>query len=192
MDVSISAAALALVWPLMLIVALAVRISSGRPVLFAQLRAGLGGKAFRIYKFRTMVPDAEARKGEVAHLNEMTGPVFKASRDPRVTGIGRALRRLSLDELPQLWNVLKGDMSVVGPRPLPLDEAAACGPGRELRESVRPGLVCLWQVRGRSSIRSFDEWLRLDLRYVERRSVWLDLDILTAAIPAVLFGQGAR
>jgi len=191
-DILVAMIALVALSPLMALVALAVRLASGRPVIFRQERAGRRGVPFTIYKFRTMAADAEERKAHVEHLNEMCGPVFKSGRDPRVTPLGRVLRRLSLDELPQLVNVIRGDMSLVGPRPLPLDEARACTPEQRRREAMRPGLVCLWQVRGRSQITSFDEWAGLDLEYVDNWSLWLDFKVLVAAIPAVLSGRGAR
>lgn len=192
-DLGVAAAGLAVLSPLFLLIAVAARLfSRGGPVIFSQIRCGLRGRRFRIYKFRTMIVGAEKMKDEIAHLNELAGPAFKSFRDPRVTRVGQVLRRFSLDELPQLWNVLKGDMSLVGPRPLPTEEAEGCSPEQRRRMDVRPGLVCLWQVRGRSLITDFDEWMRLDLRYVDSWSLGLDMEILFRAVPAVLSGRGAR
>jgi lipopolysaccharide/colanic/teichoic acid biosynthesis glycosyltransferase len=177
----------------MVIVALLIRLHSRGPVIFSQNRSGLHGRAFRMYKFRTMVTNAEQARAELENLNEMTGPVFKVKNDPRVTSIGRFLRKTSLDELPQLWNVLRGEMSMVGPRPLPLYETANFGDVTQRRRmSVRPGLTCLWQVRGRNKITDFKDWVRLDLEYIDRWSLWLDLQILFRTIPVVLLGWGAK
>jgi lipopolysaccharide/colanic/teichoic acid biosynthesis glycosyltransferase len=192
LDVLAAAGALIPLSPLLVLIAIAVKLTSRGPAVFSQLRCGRGGKPFRMFKFRTMVAGAEELKADVLDLNEMTGPAFKAGRDPRVTSLGRFLRRFSLDELPQFWNVLKGDMSLVGPRPLPVEEAAACTGEQSRRHEMRPGLACLWQVRGRSEITDFDEWARLDLEYVDNWSLWLDVKILLGAIPAVLTGRGAR
>lgn len=179
--------------PLLLAVALLVRFTSPGPVLFRQQRAGLNGRPFTMYKFRTMVTNAEQLKQELAQLNEMSGPVFKLTNDPRVTPIGRWLRKFSLDEFPQLFNVLKGEMSLVGPRPLPLEEVARFDDvAHRRRLSVRPGLTCLWQVSGRNEVRDFREWVRLDLQYIDHWSLWLDLRILIRTIPVVLLGKGAK
>jgi exopolysaccharide biosynthesis polyprenyl glycosylphosphotransferase len=177
----------------MLLIALAIRLSSPGPVLFRQVRCGLNGRPFTMLKFRSMVTDAEQRKAELAAFNEMTGPVFKLTNDPRVTRVGRFLRRWSLDELPQLINVLRGEMSLVGPRPLPVDEVARFNDRQHRRRlSVKPGLTCLWQVSGRNNVRDFKEWVRLDLEYIDNWSLWLDLKILLRTIPAVLSGAGAK
>jgi lipopolysaccharide/colanic/teichoic acid biosynthesis glycosyltransferase len=161
--------------------------------LFRQQRAGLNGQPFTMFKFRTMVSNAEQLKAEMAALNEMTGPVFKVTNDPRVTHLGRFLRKYSLDELPQLFNVLRGEMSLVGPRPLPVDEVARFDDvSHRRRLSVKPGLTCLWQVRGRNQIMDFRDWVRLDLEYIDNWSLWLDLKILLRTIPAVLAGTGAK
>jgi lipopolysaccharide/colanic/teichoic acid biosynthesis glycosyltransferase len=144
-------------------------------------------------KFRTMVTNAEQLKHELAKLNEMSGPVFKVTNDPRVTPIGRFLRKWSIDELPQLWNVFRGEMSLVGPRPLPVDEVARFDDmAHRRRLSVKPGLTCLWQVSGRNNVTDFKEWVRLDLHYIDNWSIWLDLKILLRTIPAVFTGAGAK
>jgi exopolysaccharide biosynthesis polyprenyl glycosylphosphotransferase len=175
------------------LVAVLVRLTSPGPVFFRQQRAGLNGRPFTMLKFRTMVSNAEQLKQELAQLNEMSGPVFKISNDPRVTPLGRFLRKWSIDELPQLWNVLRGDMSLVGPRPLPVEEVARFDDlAHRRRLSVRPGLTCLWQVSGRNDVRDFKEWVRLDLEYIDNWSLWLDFKILLRTVPAVLTGAGAR
>src|SRR6185503_11173340 len=146
-----------------------------------------------MYKFRSMVTDAEQLKHELAVLNEMDGPVFKVTNDPRVTRFGRFLRRYSFDELPQLWNVLRGEMSLVGPRPLPVDEVQRFDDlAHRRRLSVKPGLTCLWQVSGRNNVRDFRDWVRLDLEYIDNWSLWLDFKILVRTIPVVLVGTGAK
>jgi exopolysaccharide biosynthesis polyprenyl glycosylphosphotransferase len=181
---------LTLALPALPIVALSIKLTSPGPVIFKQERAGFHGRRFRMYKFRTMVADAEHIRDRVAHLNQMSGPVFKASDDPRLTAVGRLLRKLSLDELPQLVNVLKGEMSLVGPRPLPLYEASLIKGAQRRRLAMRPGITGPWQVAGRNTV-DFDEWMRLDLLYVDRWSLALDLRILARTIPVVLSGTGA-
>jgi exopolysaccharide biosynthesis polyprenyl glycosylphosphotransferase len=176
--------------PLFVVIGLLVKLTSSGPVLFRQERAGFHGRRFRMYKFRTMIHGAEEMREEVAHLNEMTGPVFKAKGDPRFTRVGRLLRRASLDELPQLFNVLKGEMSLVGPRPLPLYEAREIKGAQRRRLAMRPGITGLWQVSGRSMV-NFDAWMSMDLRYVDHWSLALDLNILLRTIPVVLRGEGA-
>jgi exopolysaccharide biosynthesis polyprenyl glycosylphosphotransferase len=177
--------------PIMLLVAIAVRIGVGSPVLFVQRRGGLYGHPFPMLKFRTMRAGAEQERAGLEARNEMDGPVFKMRDDPRVTPLGRILRRASLDELPQLFNVLAGQMSIVGPRPLPVDETAALTGRHRRRLSIRPGLTCLWQVSGRSDL-TFAEWMALDLEYVDRWTLWLDLAILLRTIPAIVTRRGAR
>ena len=189
-DLAGASVGLVLGLPLLLMIAVCVKCTSRGPVIFRQRRAGLDGAPFLMWKFRTMTADADARKKDLLPLNERQGPAFKLSNDPRVTLVGRFLRRTSLDELPQLWNVLRGEMSLVGPRPLPCAEAAACQPWQRRRMEVTPGLTCLWQVSGRSQA-SFDHWVQLDLAYIERRSFITDVRILLATIPAVLLGRGA-
>lgn len=176
--------------PLLLVIALLVKLTSSGGVVFYQERAGFHGRRFWIYKFRTMVEDAEHIRAQVSHLNEMSGPVFKAAKDPRLTGVGVYLRKFSLDELPQFFNVLKGDMSLVGPRPLPLYEASRIKGAQRRRLAMRPGITGLWQVTGRNMI-DFDEWMRMDLLYVDQWSLRLDFRILMRTIPVVLSGEGA-
>ena len=177
--------------PVMLAVALAIKLSGPGPVLYKQERYGYMKRRFRMYKFRTMVVNADQLQPELEIRNEASGPVFKISDDPRVTRIGRFLRRSSLDELPQLWNVLTGEMSLVGPRPLPVrDVGRFSEPWLMRRFSVWPGLTCLWQIRGRSHL-GFEQWIAFDLEYIDRWSLLLDLKILLRTVPAVLGGRGA-
>jgi exopolysaccharide biosynthesis polyprenyl glycosylphosphotransferase len=174
-------------------IALLVKLTSPGPVLFRQMRSGLNGSPFCIYKFRTMATNAEQMKHELAAMNEMSGPVFKITNDPRITAFGKILRKFSLDELPQLFNVLRGEMSLVGPRPLPVDEVKRFNDlAHRRRLSVKPGLTCLWQVSGRNQISDFKDWVRLDLQYIDNWSIWLDLKILLQTIPVVLMGTGAK
>jgi len=182
--------------PLWVIAIIGIRIQSpGSSAFFSQQRAGRYGRPFRMWKFRTMVSNAEALLDQVKqeHGNQMSGPVFKLDRDPRVFSFGEWLRKLSIDELPQLINVLKGDMSLVGPRPLPLYEVEAFSEITHRRRlSVKPGITCEWQAGGRNTITSFDQWVEMDLRYIDNWSLWLDLNILLRTIPAVLFRKGAK
>jgi lipopolysaccharide/colanic/teichoic acid biosynthesis glycosyltransferase len=182
---------LCLAAPLLVLAAVAIKVTSPGPVLFRQHRRGLGGLPFTMLKLRTMHVDAEARRDELLDHNEQDGPAFKIADDPRVTPVGRFLRQSSLDELPQLWNVLRGEMSLVGPRPLPCAEADACDHWQRRRQDVTPGLTCFWQVQGRSRV-TFVEWMRMDLAYVRDRAPWVDLKILLATVPAVLSRRGAR
>jgi len=191
LDITGSVIGLIVLAPLMVIAAIGIRLTSPGPIIFKQRRAGLGGKPFTIYKFRTMVVGADAHKQELRRFSEQDGPAFKMERDPRLTRFGRFLRKTSIDELPQLMNVLKGEMSLVGPRPLPLDESDACLPWQRRRLDITPGLTCIWQVKGRSSV-TFDEWVRMDVEYMRRRTLAHDLWILLRTIPAVLFHRGAR
>jgi exopolysaccharide biosynthesis polyprenyl glycosylphosphotransferase len=193
LDVVLSAVLLVVLSPILLLFALIIKATSPGPVLFKQRRSGLNGQPFTMLKFRSMVTDAEQRKHELEALNEMSGPVFKVTNDPRVTPIGRFMRRFSLDELPQLWNVLRGEMSLVGPRPLPVDEVQRFDDyAHRRRLSVKPGLTCLWQISGRNNLRDFREWVRLDLEYIDNWSLWLDLKILLRTVPVVVMGTGAR
>lgn len=177
--------------PVQLLAVLAIKLSSRGPIFFRQVRCGLNGRHFTLLKFRTMHAGAEERLQEISHLNEMSPPVFKASNDPRLTLVGRILRRLSIDELPQLLNVIVGDMSLVGPRPPLPEEVAHYQPWQRRRLSMKPGLTCLWQVSGRSDL-DFDRWMALDLKYIDTWSPMLDLKILLKTVPAVLSGKGAR
>ncbi|HVV00493.1 MAG TPA: sugar transferase [Verrucomicrobiae bacterium] len=175
------------------VLALAVKLTSKGPIFFRQLRSGLNGRPFTIYKFRTMVTNAEQLKHELAAMNEMSGPVFKVTHEPRITAFGKFLRKFSLDELPQLFNVLRGEMSLVGPRPLPVDEVKRFNDlAHRRRLSVKPGLTCLWQVSGRNNVSDFRDWVRLDLEYIDNWSFWLDLKILLRTVPIVITGAGAR
>ena len=183
---------IALSW-LFVILAILIKLTSPGPVFFRQQRSGLNGSPFTIYKFRTMGTNAEQLKHELEAMNEMSGPVFKVTNDPRITPIGKFLRKYSLDELPQLYNVLRTEMSLVGPRPLPVDEVKRFDNlAHRRRLSVKPGLPCLWQISGRNQITDFKEWVRLDLEYIDNWSLWLDLKILVRTIPAVLIGTGAK
>ncbi len=191
LDIFVSLTAiLSLSW-LFAIAAVLVKLSSKGPVIFKQQRAGLGGRPFTIYKLRTMGVDAEAKKSDLMKHNEQDGPAFKITHDPRVTKIGKILRKTSIDELPQLFNVLKGDMTLVGPRPLPMKESDACTGWHRRRLDVTPGLTCIWQVKGRSQV-SFSEWVRMDVTYIRRRSLLNDIRIMLQTIPAVLLRRGAR
>ncbi|HEV2397363.1 MAG TPA: sugar transferase [Candidatus Sulfotelmatobacter sp.] len=193
-DVVVSLTAIIILSPVMLLAALFVKLTSPGPIFFVQKRLGLNKRVFNIFKFRTMVIDAEARLKDLEHLNEADGAVFKIKKDPRITLVGSFLRKTSIDELPQLFNVLKGEMSLVGPRPLQVRDyelfETHCGDWQRKRFSVRPGITCLWQVMGRSST-TFDKWMELDLQYIRTWSLWLDLEILAKTVPAVLRGSGA-
>ena len=175
------------------LLALLIKATSPGPIVFRQSRGGKNGRPFTIYKFRTMVTDAEMQRDELQRMNQMQGPVFKITGDPRVTKIGRFLRKTSLDELPQLWNVFKGDMSLVGPRPLPMYEVEKFETTAQRRRlAMKPGITCLWQISGRSNITSFDRWVALDLEYIDNWSLWLDVKILLRTFPVVVFGFGAK
>ncbi len=181
---------LALAGPIMIATAIAIKLDSPGPVFFKQVRAGRSGRKFTMYKFRSMVVDAEAKKAALMHLNEMGGPVFKIKRDPRITATGRFIRKTSVDELPQFFNILMGDMSLVGPRPPLPSEVDDYEAWQRRRLSVKPGLTGLWQVSGRNQV-DFDEWMQLDLKYIDEWSLWLDIKILLKTIPTVLFHKGA-
>lgn len=190
-DIVLGTLVIVLTSPLVLAAALAVKLTSPGPVLFRQKRAGRDGKPFVMYKLRSMLAGAEEDRIHLAGLNEMgDGPCFKLRDDPRLTPVGRFLRRTSIDELPQLFNVLKGEMTLVGPRPLPLVEVCTTRPEERARLKATPGLTCLWQISGRCEI-PYDEWMLLDLYYLRNRSLMLDLEILIKTLPAVLTGRGA-
>ena len=189
LDQVISSAALLLVWPLMLLIAVAVKLESSGPAIYASVRVGKRGVPFVCYKFRTMIPGANQLRTILHHLNERRGPFFKIANDPRVTPLGRFLRKYSLDELPQFWNVLRGDMSLVGPRPHPLEDVALYSSGHEQRLEVTPGITGLWQVTARENP-SFETCMQLDVSYIHNWSLRLDCRILLQTIPAVLAGEG--
>jgi exopolysaccharide biosynthesis polyprenyl glycosylphosphotransferase len=190
LDITVSSAALVLLSPLLIAVAAAVKLTSRGPVLFRQKRVGRLGRTFEMLKFRSMVTNAESLKGSLSERNEQAGPVFKMTRDPRVTAVGRFIRRHSIDELPQLVNVLRGDMSLVGPRPPLPSEVERYEAWQRRRLSVRPGLTCVWQVSGRNQI-AFDEWMLLDMRYIDNWSLLEDLRLIFRTVPVVLTGRGA-
>lgn len=190
-DVVLAGAAIVVLSPILLLAAAAILATMGRPIFYAQDRAGLRGRRFRMYKFRTMVREAEAQRATLVGLNEMSGPVFKLANDPRVTPLGRFLRRTSIDELPQLFNVLTGSMSLVGPRPLPVEEQQQIEGWHRRRLMMKPGLTCLWQIGGRNQI-DFQDWMKSDLRYIDQWNLGLDLKIIMKTIPAVIRGRGAH
>jgi exopolysaccharide biosynthesis polyprenyl glycosylphosphotransferase len=191
LDVTVAATALLMLSPVLIVTAIAIKLSSPGPVFFLQERIGVNKRRFKIFKFRTMVPNAENLMAILEKQNEAKGPVFKIKNDPRITSIGKFLRRSSIDELPQLLNVLIGDMSLVGPRPLPVRDYEGFNEDWQRRRfSVKPGITCLWQVNGRSTI-SFDQWMLLDLQYMDEWSLWLDFKILAKTVPAVFRGEGA-
>jgi len=189
-DVGVASALMLVASPVLALAALAIKLGSRGPVLFRQKRCGLNGRVFDVLKLRSMYIDAEQRRAELIALNEMDGPVFKIRNDPRITPVGRVIRRFSIDELPQLWNVIRGEMSLVGPRPPIPGEVDQYDVGQRRRLSMRPGITCLWQVAGRNTI-GFTEWVQLDLQYIDRWSLTLDFEILLRTLPAVLKGTGA-
>jgi exopolysaccharide biosynthesis polyprenyl glycosylphosphotransferase len=189
-DAALSFAALIVFSPLLLCIAAMIRMTSPGPVLFRQTRCGLGGRRFMLYKFRSMINNAEQMRAELHQLNELDGPVFKISDDPRITTVGRWLRRFSLDELPQLWNILRGDMSFVGPRPAVPEEVEQYEDWQRRRLRMRPGLTCTWVLEGRNHV-DFNRWMQLDLTYIDNWSLWLDFKIFLRTIPIVLSGRGA-
>ena len=191
LDVLVSGAGLVLLGPFLLAAAVLIKVTSKGPILFLQKRTGVSGRKFVLFKFRTMQKGAHRKQKDLDALNTMTGPVFKIKKDPRLTTIGGFLRRFSIDELPQLLNVFLGHMSLVGPRPAPQKEVLKYQPWQRRRLSMRPGITCLWQVGGRNKIRDFDQWMKLDLEYIDKWSLSLDFYILLKTIPVVLFGIGA-
>ncbi len=190
LDIVTSSLAILVLLPFLPFIALAIKLSSPGPMLYRSLRLGKNGRPFVFYKFRSMVADAHATRNILLHLNEVDGPVFKLSNDPRVTRVGRFLRRTSIDELPQLINVLRGEMTLVGPRPPIPEEVEKYEPWQRRRLDVTPGITCLWQISGRSRL-GFNEWMRLDLQYIQNRSFGLDMKIILRTIPAVLSRDGA-
>lgn len=193
LDVCCAALGLIILSPICVVISVAIKLTSPGPVIFSQVRSGKRGRRFTILKFRSMVVNAPELHSELSHENEMDGPVFKIHRDPRVTTFGAFLRRTSLDEIPQLVNVLRGEMSIVGPRPLPDYETEKIEKSTHRRRlSVRPGLTCLWQIRGRNSITSFEDWVQMDMEYIDNASFLLDLWIIMQTVPAVLLHRGAR
>lgn len=191
-DIAFSAVVLLLLLPFLMVIGLAIKLSDGGPIFYTWKVVGQNKRRFTGYKFRTMVINADALKEKLMAQNEMTGAVFKITDDPRITKIGKFLRKFSLDEMPQFWSVLKGDMSIVGPRPPLESELPRFESWQRRKLSVKPGLTCLWQISGRSTITDFDEWVRLDLAYIDNWSLWLDIKILLKTVPAVLSGRGAR
>lgn len=189
-DIVISLSGLVILSPLIIVIAAAVASEREGGVIFRQARAGWKNQPFTMYKFRTMVKNAAAMRDEMEKYNELDGPAFKMKNDPRVTKAGRFLRRTSLDELPQLYNVLKGDMSLVGPRPLPTYESEKCTAEQLQRLLVKPGITCYWQACGRNDV-SFDEWMEMDLRYIKEQSIRTDMNILLQTVKAVISGRGA-
>ena len=190
LDIVLATVGLIASLPITIAVAVAIKLDSPGPVIFMQDRVGHNGRRFRFYKFRTMYVDAERRLNDLRHQNEVDGPVFKIRKDPRITKVGAFLRRTSLDELPQLFNVLKGEMSVVGPRPPLPTEVDQYRPTDMIRLSVKPGLTCLWQIRGRSTL-GFETWMECDREYISNLSLWLDVNILVRTVWAVLSCRGA-
>lgn len=189
-DVLLSATALIVLSPLMLLTAICIKAEDGGPVFYSQLRAGKDGKTFRFYKFRSMYVDADQKLDNLRSRNESDGPTFKMCNDPRITKVGRVIRKLSIDELPQLVNVVAGEMSIVGPRPPLPEEIKSYTQEQMHRLDVKPGLTCFWQCSGRSDL-SFDKWMELDMKYIRERSLWTDFKIILKTVPAVLSGRGA-
>ena len=186
-DIIGAGSGLLLLSPVIVIVACAIKFTSKGPIFFSQKRVGKNGELFDMYNFRSMVVNAEELKEKLAHQNEMSGPMFKMKDDPRVTKVGKFIRKTSLDELPQLWNVLKGDMSLVGPRPSLPKEVAQFEKWMYKRLSVKPGLTCFWQVSGRNNI-DFEDWMKLDIKYVDERNIWIDIKLIFKTV-LVLFGD---
>ncbi len=189
-DTALALVVLAILFPMLVVVAILIKLTSPGPVFFVQNRVGMNQRQFKLYKFRSMIANAEERKSELLHMNERDGPAFKIDNDPRITPLGRFLRRTSIDELPQLFNVLSGEMSLVGPRPPLPEEVKKYEWLFRKRLSVKPGITCIWQISGRNHV-SFDRWMQMDHEYIENWSLWLDLQILLKTIPAVLFSRGA-
>lgn len=191
-DIGASLMAIIILSPLLLLTGLAIKIEDPKgTVLYHQLRIGKNGREFKCHKFRSMYSNADKIKGSLMNRNEMDGPVFKMRNDPRVTRVGRVIRKTSIDELPQLWNILVNEMSFIGPRPLPVEEELACNAYQRQRELVKPGLSCYWQISGRNNV-LFDEWIELDRKYIREQSIMTDIKILIGTFGAVLTGRGAE
>ncbi len=190
-DVILSLIALIVLSPVFLITAIAIKLEDGNPVIFTQERSGLNGTVFKMYKFRSMVKNAPELHKSLLDKNELDGPAFKMKDDPRITKVGKIIRKTSIDELPQLVNILKGEMSIVGPRPLPVYETEKCNEYQNQRLLVKPGLTCYWQVMGRNDI-GFDEWIELDLKYINRAGLFTDLGLIIMTFGAVFSGKGAK
>ncbi len=190
MDILLSAAALVFLAPVFLFTALAIKLEDGGPVLFCQYRAGKDMKPFKIYKFRSMLVNADAKMPEMMKDNEQTGHAFKIKNDPRITRVGKFIRKFSIDELPQLINIIKGDMSIVGPRPILTFQMEECSGYERQRLVVQPGLTCYWQIGGRANI-GWKEWIEMDLDYIEDMSLWTDIKIIARTVPAVFDREGA-
>ncbi|MBU1937767.1 exopolysaccharide biosynthesis polyprenyl glycosylphosphotransferase, partial [bacterium] len=191
-DILVSGIMLILLLPLFIFIAVAIKLTSKGPVIYRSKRVGMNKKTFNFYKFRTMIVGAEQLKERLMDQNVMQKVVFKVKDDPRITSIGKFLRKFSLDELPQLWSVFRGDMAIVGPRPPLVSELDKFESWHRRKLSVKPGLTCLWQISGRSEITDFDEWVRLDLQYIDNWSLWLDFKVFFKTIPVVLLGKGAE
>lgn len=189
-DITMSLIALVVLSPVFLVTAVAIYVEDGGPVIFKQKRNGLNGDVFQMYKFRSMCKNAPEIHKQLLERNELDGPAFKLKNDPRITKVGRVIRRLSIDELPQLLNIIKGEMSIVGPRPLPTYETEQCNEYQNQRLLVKPGLTCYWQCCGRNDI-PFDEWVEMDLKYISEMSVWVDLKLIVMTVKSVLTGKGA-
>lgn len=190
-DVILSLLALVILSPVFLFTAIAIKVEDGEPVIFKQERSGLNGSVFMMYKFRSMIKNAPELHESLLVKNELDGPAFKLKDDPRITKVGKFIRRTSIDELPQLINIIKGDMSIVGPRPLPVYETEQCNEYQKQRLLMKPGLTCYWQVMGRNDI-GFDEWVELDLKYIKNSGILTDLGIIIMTFGAVLSGKGAE
>lgn len=191
LDVMGAVVGIVFLWPVFVIAALVVKSTSKGPILFAQVREGKGGRQFVMYKFRTMIVGADQVQNEYRHLNEQDGPAFKITDDPRITRFGKLLRDTCIDELPQLWNVLNGDMSLVGPRPLPTGESQQCANWQRQRLGVTPGLTCFWQLDGKTKV-TFDQWMRMDLQYVRRRSIWMDVNLIAQTVLQIFHLRGSK
>jgi lipopolysaccharide/colanic/teichoic acid biosynthesis glycosyltransferase len=189
-DVFVSGLGLFFLFPIFVIIGIIVKISSPGPIFYRWNVIGCGGRSVKSFKFRTMVVNADAIKAKLTDKNEMTGPVFKIKNDPRITPVGRILRKYSIDELPQIWSVLKGDLSLVGPRPAGPHEWVNYEPWQRRKLSVTPGITCLWQVSGRNKISDFNEWVKLDLQYIDNWSLWLDVKILAKTAFTIIQGTG--